>query len=273
MTKPVATFLVATALIFNGSSSGQAVYAASPASVISATAQPRQQEEKKTMLTNEDIDLIQVYEVHLDAEGRYAPRIDIPRDKLREFLEEYQKNDEVPRGRAAQEDFLRADGTEQLKLLFKVRARDYYPHVRVKSPIESLRNWTRYHKTYILGYMQPTFGAGNVKGLTLLPQGREEKRVAMTNFFILTQTKIEGVSMIDRDSPENSLLLQWGLPRADAKFAAPDVKGWRPYFKGPDDPRYKDMVDWIKSLIRVNQGSNYDVKFQVGGNKPEPSSN
>ena len=89
----------------------------------------------------------------------------------------------------------------------------------------------------------------------------------MTNFYILTQTKIDGRRMIDRDTPEDSLLLQWGLPKADAKFAAPDSERWQPYFRGTDDDRYKDMLKWIELLIRANQDTTYDIKYELPGRR------
>jgi len=86
----------------------------------------------------------------------------------------------------------------------------------------------------------------------------------MTNFYILTQTAIEGKPIIDRNVPEDSLLVQWGLPRESAKFAAPDdLKGWEPKFKSMDDERFIALVDWIKSLIAANQGSNYGIDYKT----------
>ena len=96
----------------------------------------------------------------------------------------------------------------------------------------------------------------------------------MTNFYLLTQTKVGGIPMIDRNNPEESLLLQWGLPREEAKFGAPeDIKNWRPYFKDPKDERYTKMLSWIKSLIRANQDSTYDLTYKLpktGGDEDKP---
>jgi len=236
------------------------------------TIEPRQNRDRgPAMLSDDDMNLIEVYEVHLDSDP--PPRIEIPEQALRDFLKEFQEDDRVPRGKDAQDEFLRADGVEQLSLLFKVRARDYYGSVRIKSRNESLRVWSNLHRRYLLGYFQPRLGEGQVRGLRLFGpefgKGRDRQRLEMTNFYILTQVQIDGKSLIDRTTPEESLLLQWGLPREEAKFPAPDVEGWRPYFNDTDDRRFKEMVEWIESLISVNQGSDYGIEYRIPGQRRE----
>ncbi|MFK7789843.1 MAG: hypothetical protein AB8C95_10180 [Phycisphaeraceae bacterium] len=227
-----------------------------------STAEAQQREKKDPLLTEEDIALIEVYEVDLKSDP--PPRIVIPRDKLRDFLKEFQADDRVPRGKRPQENWLRKDGHEQLELMFKLKARDYYKHVRVRSQNESLREWSNIHRRYILGYFQPTFGTGAVEGLYLFPRGRDAERIEMTNYYMLTQTVIDGVPRIDRNVPEESLLVQWGLPRESAKFPAPEgIEGWEPKFKDMKDDRFIEHVKWIKSLEPANQGSSMGVEFTM----------
>lgn len=234
-------------------------------SAASVSAQNRS-EEDDPLLSPEDIELIKVFEVHLDTDPE--PRVTIPRDKLRDFLKEFQASDDIPRGKREQEKWLREDGHQQLKLLFKLRARDYYKHVRVRSQIESLREFGNIHRRYILGFFQPVFGSGAVDGLYLFPRGREADRIEMTNFYILTQATIDGKPIIDRNVPEDSLLVQWGLPRESAKFPAPDdLKGWEKQFNGVDDERFKELVVWIESLIAANQGSDYNIEYKMPRHK------
>ena len=231
------------------------------------SAQNRPEEKKDPLLTQEDVELIRVYEVDLDTDP--PQRIVIPKDELREFLKEFQADDRVPRGKTEQRKWLEQDGYKQLSLLFELRARDYYKHARVRSRIESLREFTNIHRRYIIEYFQPTFAAGQVPGLFLFPRvrGLDADRLQMTNFYILTQATIDGKFVIDRNEPEDSLLVQWGLPRESAKFPAPEeLEGWKPKFKDEDDPRFKEVVEWIKSLVVVNQGSNYGIRYKA----PQP---
>jgi len=221
------------------------------------------------MLTDEDIELMKVYEVRLDADP--PPRITIPRDELRNFLKDHQQDDRIPRGKRDQDKWLRADGHVQLRLLFDLKARDYYKHVRVKSQIPAFRDWGNIHRRHILGFIQPIFGSGQVPGLYLFPRGRDAERIEMTNLYILTQVSIEGVPLIDRNAPEESLLVQWGLPRAAAKFPAPEVDGWEAKYKDTKDERFIEHVDWIKSLFPANQGYNYGVNYKLPGQKKPAS--
>ena len=231
---------------------------------VSVDAQDRSDKEDP-FLSKEDIELIKVYEVDLDSDP--PPRVLIPRDVLGEFVKEYQSDDEELRGKSKQDAFVRGKGHIQLAKFFEHRARDYYKHVRIRSKIESLRAWSTVHRRYILGYFQPTFGAGSVPDLFLFPRDRDAERVEMSNFYILTQTTIDGKPIIDRNAPEESLLVQWGLPRESAKFPAPDVKGWEPKFKDEKDERFIEKVDWIKSLISDNQGSAYGIEYKMPKHK------
>ena len=231
----------------------------------SAYASAQNDEKLPPLLTDEDIELIKVYEVDLKSDP--PPRIVIPRDELRNFLLENQEDNRIPRGKQEQEKWLREDGYKQLQWLFDFKARDYYKHVRVRSQIDSLRDWSNIHRRYIHGFFQPTFATGAVPELYLFPRGREADKIEMTNFYILTQVSVEGKPIIDRNQPDESLLLQWGLPRESAKFPAPDVDGWEPKFKGPDDERFIEHVNWIKSLVAANQDSTLGIEYKVPRHK------
>lgn len=233
--------------------------------------QARQAGEKQpAMLNDEQINLIKVYEVKLDEKDKkYAPRITIPAKALREFLDAYKTDDRIPRGKDGERAFMQADGAEQLQLMFDLRARDFYKHATVRNRIRSLDTWGSVHERYVLRYFQAHFGNGDVPGLYLFPKGRDGERIKMTNFYILTQTTIDGVPLLDRNKPEESLLLQWGLPREEAKYAAPEIAKWRPYFRDTEDKRFTDIADWIRMLYASNQGSSYGINdFVLPGQKP-----
>lgn len=235
-------------------------------STMATTAQNRLDKKDDRLLSESDIALIQVYEVDLRSDP--PPRVVIPKNQLRDFLKEFQEDDRIPRGKQNQERWLRSSGHEQLGLIFQLKARSYYEHVRIRSQIQSLRDWGNIHRRYILGYFQPNFGSGAVEGLYLFPRGRQADRIEMTNFYILTQVKIDGKPIIDRNVPEESLLVQWGLPRESAKFPAPeDVENWEPKFKSTEDERFVEHVDWIKSLLADNQGSNYGINYKMPKHK------
>ena len=95
-------------------------------------------------------------------------------------------------------------------------------------------------------------GAGSER-FALHPRADKEPE-AYANFITLHnfQSKPEGgreASMIDRTRPEDSLLIQYGLPPDAADTPHPDVEGYRPLFRNRTDARYKQVVGWIANSL------------------------
>ncbi len=116
---------------------------------------------------------------------------------------------------------------------------------------------------------------GGVKGrdgLKLFNVPLTDERIAYTNFYILHTWERGGRKMIDRDNPEMSLLLQYGLPKKLAKVPAPDyVPG--PIFTSKEDHNYKLIEEWIESLRRPFLSPGYRVNYKLPGQdtvEPEP---
>jgi hypothetical protein len=110
---------------------------------------------------------------------------------------------------------------------------------------------------------------GGVKprdGLKLFNIKVADDRVVYTNFYILHKWERNGRKMIDRDNPEMSLLLQYGLPEKLAKYPKPKyVPG--PIFTGKNDRSYKTVKNWIASLRRLFPPG-YRIKYTLPGQKP-----
>ncbi|MEO1236045.1 MAG: hypothetical protein AAFX76_04580, partial [Planctomycetota bacterium] len=165
------------------------------------------------------------------------------------FLERYSDHALVPAGRRDRAAFKRQNGREQLELFFQVQARDLYDRVDISptpAPLDRFRRSV--NPDYVARYFAPTFGQGAVPGLTLFNRRPRLEAEALTNFYLLTRFSNGGDPMINRADPEQSLLLQWGLPREDARFPAPDVDGWRPAFRSSDDAEFRRYAEWIASL-------------------------
>ena len=84
---------------------------------------------------------------------------------------------------------------------------------------------------------------GNLRLLNL--RGRD-RRADYTNFLILDSYSSGGHKMIDRDRPEDSLLLQHGLPPTLAKF--PHLVKITPPFPTPKSINYRRVYEWIDTL-------------------------
>jgi hypothetical protein len=133
--------------------------------------------------------------------------------------------------------------------------------------------------TGCLSCHNPDKGAG---GFVLYPDSRDAT-VWYTDFYILDKTSFKVHStdmfgsgpvvreMIDRVRPENSLLLNYGLPSSMATTPHPDVKGFTPIFHSLGDPAYVEGGKWIDSLKAI--APDYGIKFEIptGPNGAGPS--
>lgn len=93
---------------------------------------------------------------------------------------------------------------------------------------------------------------------------------AYTNFYLMQSYKKKtrqaddalfgrgDMRLIDRQRPEQSLLLQNALPGAIAEFDHPDVANYKPSLRSTNDTRYRAVLDWIGSLRPVD--TNYGIE-------------
>jgi hypothetical protein len=75
----------------------------------------------------------------------------------------------------------------------------------------------------------------------------------------------ESAEMIDRTSPEKSLLLQYGLPQQEAEYKHPVVRNYNGVFRtGSRDPKYANIRTFIAGLSKTSAdyGFTYDLQRQ-----------
>ena len=106
----------------------------------------------------------------------------------------------------------------------------------------------------------------------LFPDSRDPT-VWYTDFYILQKagfkvhsTDIFGSGpvyrhMIDRMRPEDSLLLNFGLPQSVATMPHPKAAGFEPMFHGLGDETYLDLGKWIASLKAI--APDYGIKYTI----------
>lgn len=112
-------------------------------------------------------------------------------------------------------------------------------------------------------------GAG---GFVLFPDSKEPA-VWYSDFYILQKvgfkvhtSDIFGSGpayrhMIDRVRPDDSLLLNFGLPQSVARLPHPEAKGFKPIFHTTNDPIYQAVSNWITSLKAI--APDYGIKYDV----------
>lgn len=211
------------------------------------------------LLTPEQINLIEVYEIDL----ANAPRILIERPTIEEMLNKYSDQPEIPSTRDGRAAFLRKPAVEVLETMFALRARELYPSVRVLSLPESLRRFRDHvNTTWLVNACATTRCHGGDEAGRLLLYNRSPggEASAVTNFLILDRFKMQdGTPLIDYGSPDRSPLLQLGLPRPDSIRPHPDVAGWSPTFRTREDHRFKQAVEWIQAMHRPRP--DYPVEY------------
>lgn len=162
-------------------------------------------------LDEDAMNLITIYELPQDLAAA-EPDIRIKSSVIAKVMKEYADEPAVPKGRAAQRAMMRAPGWRQLQMLFELEAREYYPEVRVRQEPASLETWRRrIHPDYVERYFYRHFGSGQLP-IYLFNRSGSSKEEAYTNFYMLAGYQYQGQAMIDRTTPRDSLLLQWGLP-------------------------------------------------------------
>ena len=114
-------------------------------------------------------------------------------------------------------------------------------------------------------------GVGKVKLFNAPARGG---KIAYTNFIILAGTcGKKGGRVLDRDTPHDSLLLEYLLKKSLAKRPHPTTKkAIRHLFKDREQAAYKVILDWISSLsapgypdYRLEYKPPFDMKLDLSG--------
>lgn len=232
----------------------------------------RAEESGFPLLTEEQINVIKVYEVDINR----PPRLLVSRETVERLLQRYADHPLIPTTREGRAAFHRKPAHEILDVMFRVRARELYPEVRVIGNPESM---TRFRDVVNRGWFVTSCASsachgGDAAGPFMVYNRRSNADDAVyTNFLILERHRLsDGSPMVNYDVPERSGLLQMGLPRDDAAFPHPDVRGWRPVFRNAQDRRFRETVDWIMSMYtpRPEHPVDYTPPKSVESKPDEP---
>jgi hypothetical protein len=113
-------------------------------------------------------------------------------------------------------------------------------------------------------------GGAKLNGVVrLVNRGDEATSVAYTNFVLLDGTvNKSGDRLIDRNEPERSLLLQYGLPNTIPPQVGQSrhlkVKGWIPLYKNESAEAYRTALAWIRSLRKNAPATTLEYKAPDG---------
>jgi hypothetical protein len=169
------------------------------------------------IISRDDVNIIRVYEIDFD----HPPRVTIAPDTVRELIEKYATNKLIPASQTGRTELFRAAADRPLdvvRLMFQIAARDLYAKVQVNSEPYALNLFRqRVHDTWLINNCATTacHGGPYAGRLFLHRKNYKDDRVRYTNLLILERLKLDPEwPLINYDKPEDSLVIQYGLPRA-----------------------------------------------------------
>jgi hypothetical protein len=219
------------------------------------------------LLTTNEINLIKVFETEFSEE----PRVIIPRETIAAMLDKYSDHPLVPITKEGREAIYRKTPLEQLDLMFRIQAREFYSQVQVldqPKAFSALRD--QIGRTWLLQSCATNQCHGGMEAGRLVLHNRRpnSEQTVYTNFLILDRFRLEdGSPLIDWQSPERSPLLQLGLPKDKSRRPHPVAPHgetgkdtFKPTFRSMEDERFKAAVTWIKSLHQPR--SEYPIEYR-----------
>lgn len=228
------------------------------------------------LLDEAQINVIRVYEVDLSN----PPKMVISKEALERFMTKFagsriEGGESIPTSDAGRQMYARKKPAEILNDMFTLRARDFYPEVKVLENPKSLQLFRdNVNRTWLVNSCATSrcHGGEAAGRLYLYDKRPTSDAAAITNFFILDKFRMTGedgkaIGLIDFNEPANSPLLQMGLPRAEARFKHPEIEGkvrWKPVFRSTEDERFQQAVDWIKALYPKR------VEYPIDYTPPKP---
>lgn len=222
------------------------------------------QPQNVALLTDRQIELIQVFEVTLSN----SPRVTVPRGVVEYIFEHYRSAPALRPflGELGRARFRELMPFQKLAVLFDLRARKLYDEVVILSEPQTMRYFrTQIHRRYILQYCgrchSARRGEQRAPGLLIISRRPQSTKTIYTNYMILRTTRVGNIPLINTYQPARSLLLQFGLPRDQAIMPHPLVRGrplWQPAFNGRQALRFQQMVAWISELFPEP----YPIRFQ-----------
>jgi tetratricopeptide (TPR) repeat protein len=230
-----------------------------------------------SLLSADDIQRIRLAEFHRDG-SETRVRVRFAKDFLDTFLDAMGGEPELAT-RETQLAFRRASATDQLALILRMSERvDHNPFVYADQ-VEILDDPAvfRTFRTQILPLVlrncatSVCHGTAGPARLRLIHERALTPPVVYTDFLLLDDARTNAGRVIDRDNPQASLLLQYGLPPEIAQDDHPELpRSIRPMLRNRRDPNYRRIRDWISSLQLPHPAYNVHPPAGAGQAPPAP---
>jgi hypothetical protein len=228
------------------------------------TTGPAPAADKVQLLKQSDIAILRVREWSSDADANLKGKI--ARDTLSKFWTDVVKKKEPTATKEQENKFLAPTNfAEQVSRIREAGDTSYMEKVEFHGDPAALATYKRTVQRFVLencATAQCHAGdkAGNFRLIRPANANGVNDQTTYTNFYILAMYSNKDGKMIDRDSPEKSLLLQYGTVKKNATAAHPGKPEVR-YFTDKSDARFVAMTEWMKTLAfpRPNYGIVYEL--------------
>jgi hypothetical protein len=164
-----------------------------------------------------------------------------------------------------------------VRLMFELKARELYKDIEVKSEPYSLNMFRlRVHDTWLINNCATSkcHGGPYAGAFFLHRRNYKDDRVRYTNLLILDRLELDPEwPLVNYDKPDDSLIIQYGLPREQARKPHPRVTGWEPAFSPSNKKLQEAAVEWIQSMMVPRP--DYPVQFEpprLPSNQSRPES-
>jgi hypothetical protein len=225
------------------------------------------------LISRDDVNLIRVFEIDFDR----PPKVSVEPHTIQAMIDTYAASGFIPRSESERRALFRAEPLEIVELLFKLRARELYPQIKVITEPWALNLFRRrVHNTWLLNNCATSrcHGGAGAGRFYLHRHRYKDERVRYTNLLILHRLELDPQwPLLNYDEPMMSLIIQYGLPRQQARHPHPDVKGWKPVF-GPGGQRMlRDTLHWLDAMMKPRPW--YPVEYEpplLGGDRQDSGS-
>lgn len=155
---------------------------------------------------------------------------------------------------------------EQLQAILQTTDMKYADRIEIESDLKVFDSFRRRVLPMVTsGCAKSGCHGGEAAAVFRLPtQGGSKEALAHTSFVILDRMQTTNGALIDRESPERSLLLQYMLPASETDNPHPPMPRahrFSPVIQNQRDPDYAMIVDWIRSLRTPHPGYELEYAF------------
>jgi hypothetical protein len=217
------------------------------------------------LLTEEQVNLIRVFELDLSD----PPDLKVENSTIRTLMT--MMPGAFPVAEEERERILQSSDLDKLRMLFRHKARDLYPEVRVLEDPQSFKDFKKHiagRTGWLINGCATTrcHGGAEAGDLQLIGQHSNSSEAMYTNFMIIDQYELsDGTPLIDHIDPDRSPLIHMGLVRSRSLYPHPTVdpqkhgRDWRPVFRSTKATNFERTTDWIRSIYtpRPDYGFEY----------------